>query len=135
MRENKLADRDAAKNIGFRGETYAVEYLKSKGYEILERNFRITRPQYAEVDIIAVTGNYLVFLEVKCRRYNGLVSAAYALNQAQQQRILAAAQVYLYRHPTCLQPRFDVICMDISSGPDFFEVLSLEHYENAFGLW
>lgn len=53
--------------IGSIGEEIAVEYLKDKGYSILERNFR--RP-YGEIDIIAATRPFrgtpiLLFVEVK----------------------------------------------------------------------
>ena len=41
---------------GDSGEQYAVDYLKSKGYEILQRNFRVRTPVTGEVDIISRTG-------------------------------------------------------------------------------
>lgn len=52
--------------IGKLGENLACEYLKSKGYFILERNFR--KP-WGELDIIAREGDgTLVFVEVKALR-------------------------------------------------------------------
>ena len=74
MRENKLADRDAAKNIGFRGENLCGGISeKQRIRNFGEKIFVLPVRNMRRVDIIAVTGNYLVFLEVKCRRYNGLV--------------------------------------------------------------
>ena len=49
------------------GEDLAVEYLRSKGYEILERNFLCKQ---GEIDIIALDKNYLVFIEIKARTSN-----------------------------------------------------------------
>ncbi len=46
------------------GETLACKYLESLGYKIIERNFRI---RGGEVDIIAMEGEYLIFVEVKAR--------------------------------------------------------------------
>ena len=49
---------------GEQGEQIAQNYLTDLGYIILERNWRF---QKAEVDIIAKEGDFLVFVEVKCR--------------------------------------------------------------------
>ena len=50
--------------IGKNGEDLAVEYLVNKGYKILERNWR---SGHKEIDIIAMDGDTLVVVEVKCR--------------------------------------------------------------------
>ena len=50
------------RKTGTRYERIAGEYLKSKGYEILEYNYR---SRTGEIDIIARDGEYLVFCEVK----------------------------------------------------------------------
>lgn len=46
------------------GEDFACEYLKKQGYKIIERNFRI---RGGELDIIAIDGDTLVYIEVKTR--------------------------------------------------------------------
>lgn len=46
------------------GETLACDFLKKQGYKILERNYRI---RGGEIDIVAMDGDYLVFIEVKAR--------------------------------------------------------------------
>ena len=50
--------------LGKRGEDLAVRYLQENGYVILERNWRWRR---REMDIIAITGRLIVFVEVKSR--------------------------------------------------------------------
>lgn len=52
------------REAGTRGEDIACRLLMANGYEILDRNFRIGR---AEIDIIALDGECLVFAEVKAR--------------------------------------------------------------------
>ena len=51
--------------LGRRGERIAERYLRRKGYRILERNFRGAG---AEIDLVAMDGETLVFVEVKTRR-------------------------------------------------------------------
>lgn len=49
---------------GLKGEKYAEDLLKKKGYKIIEKNFR---SMYGEIDIIAKKGGCLYFCEVKTR--------------------------------------------------------------------
>jgi len=59
---------DSKTIIGKYGENVACEYLKSKNYRIIERNFR---QKYGELDIVAKDpANVLVFIEVKTMRQN-----------------------------------------------------------------
>jgi putative endonuclease len=54
----------AHNELGKKGEQYAVDYLISKGYTILERNYRFDK---AEVDILASKETILAVVEVKTR--------------------------------------------------------------------
>lgn len=49
---------------GQKGEDIASDYLRKLGYKIIERNFRI---RGGEIDIVALDGNTLVYVEVKTR--------------------------------------------------------------------
>ena len=51
-------------NSGAFGEEWVARYLQKKGWEILERNYH---SRYGEIDMIAVDGPYIVFVEVKTR--------------------------------------------------------------------
>lgn len=51
--------------IGQKGEDLAILFLKKKGYEILEKNYRYKR---CEIDIICFKKPFLVFVEVKTRK-------------------------------------------------------------------
>lgn len=52
-------------SIGRRAEGAAAEYLRAKGFEIIEQNFRT---RFCEIDIIARRNKFLYFVEVKYRR-------------------------------------------------------------------
>ncbi len=54
-------------STGKSGERIAEDYLKSKGYRLVERNWRAT---FGELDLVMIEGNVLVLVEVKTRINN-----------------------------------------------------------------
>ncbi len=111
------------------GEAYAAEFLEKDGYRILERNYH---SRFGEVDIIAEKGRYLVFVEVKTRESRSMVPPEAAVTPGKQKRIAKTALLYLQKHPTHLQPRFDVIGIIMEKTGR--SVQSCRHIENAFGF-
>ncbi|MCI1964636.1 MAG: YraN family protein [Oscillospiraceae bacterium] len=109
------------------GETCAAEYLKKSGFQIVERNYR---SRFGEIDIIAENGQYIVFAEVKTRQMSSIAEPEAFVTPAKQKRIAKTALLYLQKHPTRLQPRFDVI--GIVMGESGTSVLSLHHLKDAF---
>lgn len=88
-------------------EKKAGEYLKSKGYEILEYNFRC---RAGEIDIVARDGEYLVFCEVKYRSGTASGYPAEAVDARKQKVISKCALYYLMKHKNMENPcRFDVV--------------------------
>lgn len=79
--------------VGKNGEDEAVEYLKSKGYYILERNFMCMQ---GEIDVIAVDKNYIVFVEIKSRTNMEYGLPSESVTRKKLKHILRAAQYYLY---------------------------------------
>lgn len=77
---------------GVLGETYAAAYLEVKGCRILERNFH---SRFGEIDIIAETGNYLCFVEVKTRGPRAIAEPAEFVTPAKQRKIRLTADYYL----------------------------------------
>ncbi len=62
-------------NTGQLGEKIAAEYLRNKGYKILEKNFKNPLGRrLGEIDIIARKGKELVFVEVKTQKTSGFES-------------------------------------------------------------
>jgi putative endonuclease len=101
-------------SIGQRGETLATEYLRSKGYAILVRNWKC--PQ-GELDIVAKIGSILVFVEVKTRRAENNEDAFASVVAAKRQRLLAAVHQYLQAHNLEENDwRVDVIAVALSQN-------------------
>ena len=91
-----------SKETGNMGETAVCRYLESKGYRIVERNFRI---KGGEIDIIACNDEYITFTEVKTRRRNSMVSAFEAITASKIRFIIRTASEYSQRFPLKYQPR------------------------------
>ena len=78
--------------LGISGEKMAAEYLKKKGYQIIERNFRVRE---GEIDIISRRKNELIFIEVKTRTSLTYGFPEEAVGEKKQQKILAVINRYL----------------------------------------
>lgn len=96
------------RRIGAVYERQAAEYLKSKGYQILENNYRC---RIGEIDLIARDGRYLVFVEVKYRSDGFCGNALEAVTVRKQHTIRRVAQFYLLSHHLSedIPCRFDVV--------------------------
>lgn len=79
--------------IGKLGEDIAVNYLKQKGYKILDRNFECRQ---GEIDIIAIDKKEIVFIEVKTRTSNKYGYPSEAVNKIKQKHMLQTIKYYLY---------------------------------------
>jgi len=104
---------------GRAGEQRAVDLLRAKGYRIVERNFRC---KLGELDIVALDGDTLVFVEVRTRSSARYGSALEAIPPAKQRQVARVAQVYLARRGAQLC-RFDVVGItgdDVVHIPDAF---------------
>jgi len=114
------------KDTGDFGERAAADYLAYRGYTVVTRNFRT---RLGEIDLIMRGEKYLLFVEVKTRRAGSMVSGEEAVGYHKQQRLRAAAEYYLAGHSTALQPRFDVICIDLGYNGS---IADIRWIENAF---
>ncbi len=112
---------------GAAGEAQAAGYLEEKGCEILTRNYRT---RFGEIDIIARSGPYILFAEVKTREAGSQVGPLEAVTLSKQRRVIKTAMLYLQSHPTELQPRFDVIAVTTVDGGK--TVREIQHLESAF---
>ena len=116
------------KELGAWGEEKAVQYLRRKGYKILDRNYSC---RFGEIDLIVSDRHYLVFVEVKTRRSAVFAEAREFVGAAKQSRIRSAASLWLASHETQLQPRFDVI--EIYGTENMpYRKLQIRQIENAF---
>ena len=118
----------AEEKLGAFGERKAANYLRLRGYRIIDTNCRYRQ---GEIDIIAQKRGYIVFVEVKLRKNSAFGEARVFVTYAKQQRVIMAAQLWLQSHETELQPRFDVIEVYAPDGVSSRKV-SINHIENAF---
>jgi len=106
-------------------ERSTADYLTDRGYHILERNFRC---RGGEVDLIALDGATLVFVEVKMRRSLARGAPIEAVTPIKQSRVRKAAQVYLaYSGQVFTRIRFDVVSV-MKSGKN----TDITHLKAAF---
>ena len=101
------------RKIGNFGEDAVCAMLERQGAEILCRNFTV---RGGEIDIIAKSGEYLLFVEVKTRRPGALTSGAAAVDAKKQHFLIRTAEQYLLKNPCDLQPRFDVAEVEYSGA-------------------
>ena len=101
------------RKIGNFGEDAVCAMLERQGAEILCRNFTV---RGGEIDIIAKSGEYLLFVEVKTRRPGALTSGAAAVDAKKQHFLIRTAEQYLLQNPCDLQPRFDVAEVEYSGA-------------------
>lgn len=113
------------KTVGNEGENRAADYLVSKGFEIIERNWRTNR---GEIDIIAFKNDILAFVEVKTLPNGTLDMIQRELNNQKRQRILKTSKRFLLNHRQYSNSyvRFDVIVIDMPGLEPVY------HIENAF---
>src|SRR3990172_12399771 len=103
MFDGKIGNR----SLGAAGEELAREHLKSKGYEIVESNFRFGRN---EIDIIAKIDKDLVFVEVKARVDKDFGEPFEAITSRKQGIIRKVAEMFLLGYDGEYENvRFDVI--------------------------
>ena len=116
---------DGRKSVGKAGEDLAERYLKQQGYAVVERNYRCP---LGEIDLIAVSKQAVVFVEVKTRRVDTSGTPLESVNAAKQRRLKRAALHYLSRHR--LHDRdvqFDVVGISLRSDPP-----AVSHVRHAF---
>jgi putative endonuclease len=119
------------KAFGGEGEDLAASFLKSKGFQVRERNYRC---RLGEVDLIierrSSRGRRITFVEVKTRRSTEGVSPRELISIGKQRHISRVAQHYLASlHLQEVDSDFAVLLIDFSSGQPEFEWI-----ENAFDL-
>lgn len=91
---------------------------------------RRERDQFGELDLIAVVGRTIVFIEVKTRRSHDAGHPAEAVDADKQQRLTRLALAYLKRHDLLeYSARFDVIAV---TWPDKARKPVIDYYRNAF---
>jgi putative endonuclease len=110
-----------------RGERAAERHVRRLGYKIVARR---QRDLLGELDLVAVDGRTVVFIEVKTRQSHDAGHPAEAVDAVKQQKLTRLALAYLKRHDLLEHPaRFDVLAV---TWPKEARKPKIEHYQNAF---
>jgi putative endonuclease len=123
-----------SKQLGNLGEKVAENYLKNKGYKILDRNyeFRIFGgPQKGEIDIIAKKNDIISFIEVKTLHWAQGKSflPEDKVDFQKQRKLVKTAESWLLKKkiPLDAQWQIDIIAVEISQN----NKAKIRHLENA----
>jgi putative endonuclease len=101
-------------DLGLRGERAAARLLKKKGYRVVARG---RRTRLGELDLVAVDGRTVVFVEVKTRTALDAGHPAEAITEAKQRRLTRAALAFLRYHGLLeCRARFDVVAVTWPTG-------------------
>ncbi|MCQ2451194.1 MAG: YraN family protein [Clostridia bacterium] len=113
--------------IGKKGEDFVCDYLRNHGFIVIKQNFS---NRYGEIDIIAENDDYIVFIEVKTRKSDAMVSGIDSVDSAKIRRIRILANDFMNKFFTKKPPRFDVaeVTYYNETDPDF----SLNYIVSAF---
>jgi putative endonuclease len=113
--------------LGSRGERAAEDYLVALGYRILFRGHRSRR---GELDLVALDGKQLVFVEVKTRTGHEAGHPVEAVGPEKQRKLTELALAFLKKHKLLdHSARFDVVAI---TWPQDRKEPAVQHYRNAF---
>ncbi len=132
-----------SKELGSFGEKIAENYLKKKGYQVLDRNYTskfVSGPSRGEIDIVAKKDDVISFIEVKTLRQAPAFAKATAgkqgepispeekVNFGKQRKLIRMAEGWLMEKKIPLDSKWqiDIISIVIESGK-----AKINHFENA----
>lgn len=124
--------------LGRRGEAEAARYLRRLGYRIIARRERILR---GDIDIIALDGRTVVFVEVRSRSDTSHGHPVETIDRQKQRRLVDLANAYIRRHRLeNTSVRIDVVTVTFSRPPTSpgwrpwsrGPAAQVEHFQNAF---
>jgi putative endonuclease len=113
--------------FGDRSERAAAKFLRRQGYRIVARNYSCLQ---GELDLVAVDGGCIVFVEVRSTGAGDPTKTAASVDPAKQRRLTNLALHFLQRHRLLdRSARFDVLVLD---WPAEQKKPAIRHYRNAF---
>lgn len=112
-------------DLGKKGEEIALKFIEKKGCRVLEVNWRYRK---SEIDIIAMDGEVLIFIEVKSRSSDYFGRPETFVDQRKQELIVDGAQAYMEEVGHEWEVRFDII--SILFHNEVYQ--SVEHLKDAF---
>jgi len=132
---NNVSRETSKQTIGRKGEDEAVKYLKAKGFQILDRNYR--KP-WGELDIVAQKGSSLYFVEVKTvtRQWAGGGGNFYEpednIHPWKIKRLSRAIQTYLLEKKIDDEANWQVDAISVYLEEGSGKLLKIEQLEDIF---
>lgn len=118
----------STKQDGDWGEALAAEYLEARGCRIVEKEWRC---RFGEIDLIAEKDGVLLFVEVKLRTNLQYGMPREYVTAKKQEKLRAAALLYLSMHGLDVPTRFDVAEV-YTDAHHSARSTRIEYIENAF---
>ncbi len=113
--------KDTSYHKGQKAEKMAALFLKLKGYQIIERNYKNA---FGEIDIIAQKQKNIIAIEVKKRKNEE--TALYAISEKQKQRILNSLSFFLSQNS-----KYEGFCVRIDAVL-IYGNMNIKHLKNAW---
>lgn len=111
---------------GTHGEALAVAYLRRRGFQLIGHSYHC---RFGEIDLIAMDGKTLCFIEVKTRSNLSVGLPREFVTAQKQQRIRKTAAWYLAEKELECPVRFDVAEVYTDAGG---QLEKIEYLEDAF---
>ena len=111
-------------DTGSKGEQFASNFLKNKGYSVLETNWRFKN---LEADIIARIDQTIIIAEVKTRKSNYFGEPEAFVDKQKQKNLRKTANEYIERNNLDMEVRFDIISIVMGNNQ-----MKINHIEDAF---
>jgi putative endonuclease len=109
---------------GTKGEQAAAAFLISKGYEIIQRNYRHKR---SEIDLIVQKDGWLIFVEVKLRSSVRFGHPEEFVDLKKERKIFEGAANYLHETNWKGNVRYDIVAVTLRRG-----AVEILHCQDAF---
>jgi putative endonuclease len=118
---------DGRRETGRRGEELAAALVAGLGYRLVVRNFRC---RAGEIDLVALDGETVVFVEVRSRTGRGFGTPLESVDARKQMQVGRVARYFLTARGWHERPaRFDVVGVRLDADPP-----AVEHVRGAFDL-
>lgn len=108
--------------IGKQGEDLAAQYLEEQGWQILERNRKF---KGAEIDIIALDRDIIVFVEVRTRTTDDWGTALESITEKKLSSLRSGVVQWLLDQNEYFKARIDAVTVKISNGQ-----VELQHHRS-----
>lgn len=112
---------DLRRIFGNKAEDLTAKYLQKKGFKIIAKQYR---SRFGEIDLIALDGSEVVFVEVKARKTSDFGFPEESVTASKIEKIIAVGDKFLKDKNWLFKPwRIDVVAITFSeTEPEFFHI-------------